>query len=197
MHISTVFYSGLEGIGGLEMQTKPVPQVRSTPRSVCRNHVLINPIPRVLTVQSHLPVPLRTWVTLRFAYRTIPKTFMLTRRPSSTTLSEEQASLATESTEETSGKRKVTRNQPINLVDANFDPQRTSRVTSSLERARSWNLPALRNIGARFPALLSVYRSQTAFSREVTSMPSRKCSKDPSSSTCSMRVQARTTSSTV
>lgn len=28
MHISTVFYSGLEGLGGLEMQNEPVPQVR-------------------------------------------------------------------------------------------------------------------------------------------------------------------------
>ena len=30
MHISTVFYSGLEGLGGLEMQTKPATQVWST-----------------------------------------------------------------------------------------------------------------------------------------------------------------------
>lgn len=28
MHISTIFYSGLEGLGGLEMQNEPVPQVR-------------------------------------------------------------------------------------------------------------------------------------------------------------------------
>jgi len=28
MHISTVFYSGLEGFGGLEMQNEPTPQVR-------------------------------------------------------------------------------------------------------------------------------------------------------------------------
>jgi len=34
MHISTVFYSGLEGLGGLEMQTKPVAQVWSALTSV-------------------------------------------------------------------------------------------------------------------------------------------------------------------
>jgi len=34
MHISTVFYSGLEGLGGLEMQTKPASQVWSTLSSV-------------------------------------------------------------------------------------------------------------------------------------------------------------------
>lgn len=28
MHISTVFYSGLEGLGGLDMQNEPVSQVR-------------------------------------------------------------------------------------------------------------------------------------------------------------------------
>lgn len=27
MHISTIFYSGLEGLGGLEMQNKPIPRV--------------------------------------------------------------------------------------------------------------------------------------------------------------------------
>lgn len=148
-------------------------------------------------VQLPLLVSLRTWATLRFAYRMIPKTFTLVKRPVSTTLSEEQASLGTEWTKETSGKRKVTQDQLITAFDADFDPQSTSRMTSSLERARSWSQLALQGIRARFPALPSVYRSQTTSSREVISTPSRKRSVVPSSLTCSTRAQAQTTISTV
>jgi len=70
-------------------------------------------------------------------------------------------------------------------------------MTYPLERARSWNPSVPKSTVTTFPALLSVYRSRTTFSREVTSTPSRRRSTDPSSSMCSMRVQPQTTNSTV
>lgn len=56
MHISTVFYSGLEGLGGLEMQNEPIPHVRAlcTLCSALQKYVLIGQIYRVSTVRSHL-----------------------------------------------------------------------------------------------------------------------------------------------
>ena len=119
------------------------------------------------------------------------------RRPVSATLSEEQPLLDIVWTEGTSGKRKVTRNKLIDAFDADYSPQSTSWMTSPLELARSWNPSVPKNTGTTFPALLSVYKSRTAFSREATSTPSRRRSKDRSSSTCSTRAQLQTTNSTV
>jgi len=70
-------------------------------------------------------------------------------------------------------------------------------MTSSLERARSWNLSAPKKIRPGSPVLLSAYRSRTPFNRIATSTPSRKRSGGPSNSTCSTRARVRTTSSTV
>ena len=70
-------------------------------------------------------------------------------------------------------------------------------MTSPLERARSWNPSVPKSTETTFPALLSVYRSRTTFSREVTSTPSRRRSMDRSSLTCSTRVQPQTTTSMV
>lgn len=67
----------------------------------------------------------------------------------------------------------------------------------SLERARSWNLSAPQNIGARPPAPLSLCKFQIVFSRGATFMPSRKRSVVPFNLTCSTRVRARITNSTV
>ena len=70
-------------------------------------------------------------------------------------------------------------------------------MTCPLERARSWNPSVPKNTRAKFPPLLSVYKSRTAFGREAISMLSRRRSTDPSSSTYSTRVQPQTTNSTV
>lgn len=122
---------------------------------------------------------------------------MSPRRPVSTMASEERASLDTEWTKEISGKRNVTSDRLAHPFDADIESQSTSQRTSSLERTRSWNLSALKNIGAMLPTLPSVYKFRTASSREVTSMPFRKLSADHSNSMSSTRVGARTTNSTV
>lgn len=163
----------------------------------CREYMLIDRIPRVLTAQSSLQVPLRTWMTLRFESRTIPKTFMWVRRLALTTLSEEQALLDIEWSKEASGRQKVTRSRLIHVFDADPDSQSTSWMTSPLERARFWNLSALRSIRERFPAPHLPYRSRTPFNRGVTFTPSRKRSVVPSNSTCFTKAQVRTINSTV
>jgi len=136
-------------------------------------------------------------MTLRFASRTIPETFMWVRRLALMTLSEEQVLLDIEWSKEASGRQKVTRSRLIHVFDTDPDSQSTSWMTSPLERARFWNLSTLKSIRERFPAPHLPYRSRTPFNREVTFTPSRKRSVVPSNSTCSTKAQVRTTNSTV
>lgn len=119
------------------------------------------------------------------------------RHPALTTPSEERALLDTKWSKGAFGKRKVTLNRLIHAFGTDLDPQSTSWMTSSLERARFWNLSTPKDIRESFPAPLSPYRSRTVFNRGATFTPSRKRSVGPSNSTCSTRARARTTNSTV